>query len=1140
MIRLEAESLIASLTLIFIKLTFKIMNNYVLRQIAMLSKWTFYGLIAQLICTGILLAGDGQAQSIKSVKEHYIVIELKNNSIIEVFNKIEQKTGYNFAYEKGEVNSNLRLNKTYNGKVLVSDVLLDISEEANLKFRQVNKSIIVSEKKGKSSDSQNLEIIIQGITITGKVTSSEDSEGLPGANIIVKGSSQGTVTDAEGFYSLDVPGEESILVFSSVGYLLEEVVVGNKSVIDFVMTPDVTALQEIIVVGYGTVRKSDLTGSVASVKSEELNQFPTADPIQALQGRASGVQVQSTNGGEPGADYLVIVRGNTSINASNTPLYVVDGFPGASLPPAEVIESMEILKDASATAIYGSRGANGVIMVTTKKGNSGRVNVDFNSSYSTQNILNEYDLMNARQHGEYMNDIDAFDGSPPTYPNPGSLGEGTDWQDEILQTGHIVNNNLAISGGSDKVQYYISGNVYNQKGIILNSGFSRYSLTSNIDARLSKRIKVGVNFFARRVNNDQISTQEGSSGSQGGGVLTSALVFSPTVGIFDDDGVAYSTDPNLQGFDNPVAMSRERISEEITDYLQSNIYAEFDITNDLAFKAVLGTTAANSMLGEYESSKLFYAGDFGGIGQVSNGKNTSLLSENYLTYTKSFDSGHSLTAMAGFSYQSFTAMNSSAKGSGFLTDATEYWNLGSAAVFERPYSNLSERELISYYGRINYNFKDRYLLTVTARRDGSSTLAEGNKWDSFPSGAFSWNAHKESFLNESEVISRMKLRASYGISGNQSVSAYSSLAKLRFVMSVYNGSPVNAVSPLSLANSNLAWEKTAQANFGLDFGLFDDKVVLTADYYDMTTSDLLFDAPIPDYLGAGSTYLKNIGETRNKGIELSLGIKDIVKAINWNTNFNISFNKNEVLELPEGNDIFYRSRPGHMIGINNTHVLREGEAIGLFYGYVYEGVQQSGDELLTNAEGVGGERFRDIENDGILDDQDRTIIGDPNPDFHWGWDNNFRFKGFDLNIFFQGVQGNDILNYTRLWLEDGVGRRNSTVALLNRWTPTNTDTDVPMATTERTQRLSSRWIEDGSYIRLKNVSLGYSLPSSLVEKLNIRSLRIYVSGQNLWTSTDYKGFDPEVSTSGRSTRRGMDYGSYPNTKNYTVGLNLGF
>jgi len=1114
------------------------MNKFLLKRIIMLSKFAMYGFLMQLLAINILVAFDSSAQKDLSVKEIYINLEGTQTTIIEAFKSIEAQTALKLNYEEKDIDSSVKVPHSF-GKLTVEEVLLNISKVSDLKFKRVNQNINALKSRKQSRAIEEVISFLEDINVSGKVTDETGSE-LPGVNIIIKGTTSGTVTDIEGNYALAVPNENSILVFSSVGFLSSEVVVGIRTSIDVALDADVTALDEILVVGYGTVKKSDVTGSVASVKSDELNQFPTVNPVQALQGRMSGVEVQSTNGGEPGSSYSILIRGNSSINASNSPLFVVDGFPNGTLPPADDIESIEVLKDASATAIYGSRGSNGVVMITTKRGSAGKSRINYATSFSTQKQIKKYDLVNATQYAEYMNELDNLSGSTPSFSNPSSLGEGTDWQDEILQTGHIQNHNLSISGGNENVRYYVSGTMYDQKGIVINSDFKRYSLTSNVDAQLSNRVKVGVNLFARRSDSNQISSKEGTPGSQGGGVLTTALVFSPTLGTYGNDGATYTTDPNLIGFDNPLAMAKERISQSVTDYLQSSVFAELEILDDLKFRTVLGVTTSNSMSGSYQSSKLTYAGGFGGIGKVDTRKNTSLLSENYLTYSRNFGDDHTFTALAGYSYQSSTSASSSASGSGFLTDATEYWNLSAAATFERPNSNLSETDLLSYFGRVNYNFKDRYLFTATARRDGSSTLAKGNEWNFFPSGAFAWNAHNEAFLEGSEVVSQLKVRASHGVSGNQSVGAYSSLATLRFVFAVFNGTTVNAVSPLTLANGDLIWERTAQSDFGLDLGLFKDKVILTADYYDMTTSNLLFDAPIPRYIGVGSTYLKNIGKTGNKGLEMSLQVRDIVKTIKWNTSFNVAFNKNQAKVLPdEGQDIFYSSRPGNFVGINTTHVLREGEPLGLMYGYVYEGVQQSGDELLTGAEGIGGERFRDIEEDGILDDMDRAVIGDPNPDFHWGWTNSFSYKGIDLNIFFQGMQGNDMLNYTRLWLEDGVGRRNVTTALLDRWTTTNTDTDVPSASINRIQRLSSRWIEDGSYIRLKNIAIGYNIPADLISKLNIRSLRIYVSGQNLWTSTDYKGYDPE-SGRGSTLSRGVDFGSYPNTKNFTVGINLGF
>jgi TonB-linked SusC/RagA family outer membrane protein len=494
--------------------------------------------------------------------------------------------------------------------------------------------------------------------------------------------------------------------------------------------------------------------------------------------------------------------------------------------------------------------------------------------------------------------------------------------------------------------------------------------------------------------------------------------------------------------------------------------------------------------------------------------------------------------MGGYSFQSFSSESSTASGSGFLTDASTWWNLGGASISEQPSSSLVESELSSFYGRINYSIKDRYLFTANARYDGSSRFAKNNKWAFFPSGAFAWNVYKEGFLADSETISQLKLRASYDITGNQAISPYESLARFRYVFSVDNGDIVNAVSPLSVANNDLSWESTAQADFGLDLGLFNNKLLINADYYNKKTSDLLFSVPLPYYTGYYQQ-LKNIGEVENKGFEFAVEVVDIVKAIHWNSKFNISLNRNKVLALPEGNDVLYRSAPGQFVGIQNSQILKEGEPIGSFFGLIYEGVQQSGDELLDGAEGLGGERFKDVLEDGILTNEDRTIIGDPNPDFYWGWNNNFSFKNFDLNIFIQGVQGNDMINYTRMGLESQLGRLNTTTAILDSWTPANTDTDVP-SMVARNERLSSRWVEDGSFIRLENVVLGYNFPKSMLNKMKLGSLRIYVSGQKLLTFTNYKGFDPEVSWSSGNRNLGLDYGSYPNTRNFTVGVNVGF
>ncbi|MFK5972102.1 MAG: TonB-dependent receptor, partial [Flavobacteriaceae bacterium] len=1003
-----------------------------------------------------------------------------------------------------------------------------------------NETVIVKRVKNISLKESNIDLN-QQLTIKGAVRG-EDGNFLVGASIVEKGTTNGTQSDFDGNFSLTVTDKNTILSVSYIGYETKEVQVANQTNLVITLLESTASLEEVVVIGYGAVKKSDLTGSIASIKSKDLNSFPTSDAVQALQGRAAGVVVQSVNGGEPGAEYTVRIRGNTSINSSNDPLFVVDGFPQGFLPSSEDIASIEILKDASATAIYGSRGANGVVLITTKKGRAGVMKINFNTSYSTQKQIKKYDLLNAWQYAEYVNELDALGNSSATFLDPASLGIGTDWQNEIEQQGEIKNYNLSVSGGNDNINYYVSGTLFDQKGIIRKSNFKRYSLLSNVNAKVSQRLNVGVNLSVRRIDSDRTSSKEGTTGGRGGGVLSSALIFTPTEGIFEVDGITYTSDQFQPLIDNPISLINEMTDDNINDYFQGLVFAEIKLLNNLKFKTVIGATVSNNFKGKYQSSRLNFGGGVGGIAEVENSKQTSVLLQNYLTYSLDFGE-HSLIALGGYDYEKKKVMNNSSGASGFITDSFLYNNLNAGAVREILESFNSTTTLAAFYGRITYNFKDRYLLTATGRYDGSSVLAEGNEWDFFPSGALAWNVHNEDFLNKSNMVSQLKLRASYGVTGSQAVSPFSSLAILSTgVIFVFDGDVQNAVIPQTLANQNLMWERTAQTNLGVDLGFLKDKLFLTADYYDIKTTKLLFQAPIPAYLGLRGTFLKNIGETGNKGFELSLGVRDIGGTLRWNTAFNIAANKSTIVKLPDdGSDIFYASGAPGQLGLNNTQVLREGEPIGLFYGFVYEGVQQSGDVILTGSEGLGGEKFKDVNGDGILDiDGDRDIIGDPNPDFTWGWNNSFTYKDFDLNFFFQGSQGNEILNYTKFVLDDGIGVNNPTTDFLNRWTPTNIDTNVPKASITRSRRLSSRWVEDGSYIRLKNISLGYALPSKVIDKFNINSLRIYVSGQNLWTSTDYSGFDPEVGRNGAIQGIGIDFGSFPNTMSFTLGLSFSF
>lgn len=1117
------------------------MRIKLLDQIIYMSKIALYSVVIQAMLASVLMATSAEGQT-KSIEKIYLSVKFEETKLEEIFKEIEERTAFKFAFNETLINLQEKITVHVNNNSL-GEVLRVLSKESHLKFRRVGSDIFVSNtESNKPEVSEKLLSIdsLEGREISGRVNSADSPSGLPGVNILIKGTTRGTVSDINGNYKLQI-NDGDVLSFTYIGYMTHEVAVGDQSVIDVNLIIDAENLEEIVVIGYGTVLKSDVTGSVASVSSEELTAYPASGITQALQGRAPGLSVQSNNG-DPGGSYKVRIRGGTSINASSDPLFVVDGFPTGSAPPAEDIESIEILKDASATAIYGSRGANGVIMITTKRGKSGETKVNFSSSYSVQSEINNLDLLNGQEFAEYINTFEASFGRPEPYADPASFRNGTDWQDAILQQGSIENYNVSVSGGNDHVKYYASGIYYNHKGIIKNSDYQRYSITSNLDIKASDRVNVGLNLFVRRIGQGAVKTQETSGGIQNLGVIGSAYKFEPIQGIYDVNG-DFTTSTIGDPQDNPFALATQRQSDTQEDRVQPNIYAEVEIFDGLKFRTNFGTVISNERMGYYVPRTLLQGMGVNGLAELEFKRGTTLLNENYFTYSKKFGANHNFTVVGGYSYQSFTKEFSFSGSQTFVNDAGIYWNLRGGANPLIPSSALEESVLSSYYGRLMYSFKSKYLVTVTNRYDGSSRFAKNNKWAYFPSAALGWNMHKESFLSGIDAISELKLRASYGVTGNQAIDPYESLASLEDVLAVEQGNIVNAVAPATIANDDLTWESTTQIDVGVDLGLLGDRIVLNADYYRMVTSDLLFQIPLPLYSGTPNGYLGNAGEVENKGFELGINSVNIDGAFKWNMDVNISANRNKILSLSDTVDILYKNVPGATLS-DDQQILRAGQPIGLFYGYVYEGVQQEGEEGLTYGEGVGGEKFRDIDEDKVLTAEDRTIIGDPNPNFIWGLNNTFTFKGIDLNIFFQGSQGNDIANYTRLELDGLVAKSNATSAVKRSWTAENPNTDVP-AVKSRPARFSSRWIEDGSYIRLKSVALGYTFPSVVLEKIKLRSARFYISGQNLWTSTNYSGVDPEVgfrsSGAGDSNKNlGLDYMSYPMAKSYTIGLSIGF
>jgi len=775
--------------------------------------------------------------------------------------------------------------------------------------------------------------------VNGTITD-QSGEPLIGVSVMVQGTTTGTITDIDGSFELSTPAD-AVLEASYVGYQTQTIPVNGQSNINVSMGVDAEVLDEVVVVGYGTVKKSDVTGSVSSVKAEELQAFPVLNAGQALQGRAAGVVVQTQNGGEPGAPVSIRVRGSSSLNASSDPLVVVDGFVGASFPQQNDIESIEILKDASATAIYGSRGSGGVILVTTKQGRTGKPTIEINSDVSTQQTTNRLDLLDASGFARYQNMIRTNVGDAPYVQG----SENTDWQDEIYKTGSTQNHQMSVSGGSDNVNYYVSGTYFNQDGIVVNSDFNKIQFLANVDAKVGKRLRLGLNNVSSRSNQNGVSTQStgrdaiGSVNGGGDDVIALAFRFSPDQGRFGADG-NFSQNTVGDAIENPWAVATQITNTARVDDTRNNVYADLKIAEGLNFKTTVGyrTQNANQSYFKPQTFVLSLGGGF-----LENVARTNLLNENYLTYTRAIGNGN-FTATAGHSYQKNTTQGFEAGARELLSDVFGTDNLEAGQIDQRTVdSRFSETEIESVFGRFNVEWANKYLVTATVRRDGASNFAANNKYAVFPSVAAGWKISNESFLANNNTISNLKLRASWGLTGNQAIGPYESL-------SVFNVQPPGEIDgPFGVelareANPDLKWETSAQTNVGFDLGLFQDRITFTADYYNIDTDDLLaIDRASNFYLGTTDLdVLKNVGSINNNGIELSLTSNNINRnGFRWTTNLNFARNRNEVVSLSGGNEIIGSGAPGYFSGAT-TYILREGEALGQFWGLDYQGVYQGG------------------------------------------------------------------------------------------------------------------------------------------------------------------------------------------------------
>jgi TonB-linked SusC/RagA family outer membrane protein len=1002
-----------------------------------------------------------------------------------------------------------------------------------------------------------------GRQVTGTVTGTTDSGPLPGVTVLLKGTTNGATTDGQGRFSLAVPaGTEAVLVFSSVGYEPLEVRAGSRTSIEVVrLKESATDLNDVVVVGYGTQRKRDITGAVGSITAAQVAETPIARTEQILQGRVSGVQVTQSNSA-PGGGLTVRIRGINSISSGNDPLYVIDGFPGAgdlnSINPAD-IESIEVLKDASATAIYGSRGANGVVLVTTKRGKAGRNVINLEAYTGIATVRNKYKLMNATQFAQYLNDVQQRTNTetpasaralPYTQAQIDALGDGTDWQDAIFQTGRTDNYQLGFNGGNEDTRYNLSFNYFSQKGIVLNSDFKRGTVRFNLDRKISNKLSLG--FTSQVGATGENRTLANTNGGSAGGVILDALRFSPINPVRDADGnYTYSNTPlpYVENVGNPVAYAELAQSKYTTLRGLLNVAGNYEILPSLTARVTVGVDGFNVLQSAFLPSTTFLGANTNGAANQNTTFNYSWVNENTLTYDKQFGKIHALNVVAGFSIQQFMNSGTGAGSNNFFSNTLGSDNLGLGANVLTPSSYRNANQLASYYARANYRLLDKYLFTFTMRADGSSRFGANNKWGYFPSAAVAYRLIDEDFMKGLTAFSDFKIRASYGITGNQEIGSYASQARYSANGYVSGATRLVGLSPNNIPNPNLTWESTASTDIGLDIGLLKNRLTFTADVYYKKTSDLLLNVSLPQTSGFGSILL-NAGSVQNKGLEVALNSVNFEgKGFGWTTNLNFSLNRNKVLDLNGEFERFVGSSSSSIFpgaaGVTNT--LRVGQPIGSFYGYVSQGLWQTPDEIA--ASGItapkylpGDPRYADLNGDKKIDGSDRTIIGSAQPNFIYGLTNNFTFGPVSLNIFFQGVQGSDILNLNRYELESGFTTTNKLASVVDRWTGPGTSNSIPKAnsTVRRNTGIVSDVIEDGSFLRLKTVTLGYTIPVPSYLGA-IKGANIYVTAQNLVTWTKYSGFDPEVNSFGSNAlSQNTDYNAYPNQRLYIAGLRLNF
>ena len=1082
-------------------------------------------------------------------------LNMRNATVEDVLLEVEKNSEFYFLYNSKLIDVDRLVNiRLKNGNI--ESILKTIFADTDVTYKIEDRQIILSKKEFNSFLAQQKKRV-QGIV------KDENGESIIGASIVIAGTNIGTVSDVDGNFNLEVSDDATLLI-SYIGYLPQKVTVGNQTNLNITLREDTQALDEVVVIGYGTAKKSDITGSVASVKVGELREGVTSSVDQMLLGKSAGVNVVQSSG-EPGGGFSINIRGASSINAGNSPLYVIDGVPIDNARPissasilgfnanrsprnplssinASDIESIEVLKDASATAIYGSRGANGVILITTKGGRKGeKAQVSYQGYIGIQNPANKLKLLNAQDYKRILNEIiDA--GGDDESNRVGDIangGKGTDWQDEITHKNAIVHDHqLSFSGGTEKTAYYVSLNYMDQEGLIRNTSFDRYSARVNLQSDINSRLKIGVNATGSYMKDHFVANGFGTN--EGAGAMYAAFNFDPTYGVMDDEG-KYITSP-LHTIDNPVAITEGMRSHSDSYRFLASAYGEYTLMEGLSARLNLGTDFMNESRKSFVSSLTKEGGNNGGIAANQNSEKSNYLIEGTLNYTKTFGI-HSFNALGGVTYQRFVTSSLNNTASDFPNESLGADNvgIGNQETF-RITNSVTGNRLASYIGRINYSLLDKYLITATLRADGSSRFGKNNRFGYFPSTALAWKMSNENFLKEVDFLTSLKFRASWGKTGNQEIGDFPSLSTFeRAGYAIWDGRQITGTQPAKMPNPDLKWESTEQVNIGFDFGFFNNRINGNIDYFQKKTTDMLLNLPVPQSTGY-TDILSNIGRIDNHGFEFLINTVNIdTKNFSWQSGISFSTMKNKVKDLGGIEEIIIGAGYNH---VTQVVIQKPGLPLNAYYGWEIDGIWQTGDDFSKFTEDYqpGDLKYVDQNGDGVIDDKDRVVLGNSFPDFQWSFSNTFTYKDFELFVFFEGVEGVDMLNGNLIdnYFPINFRRNKFSELYQNRWTADNPSNEYPSFENPLKfgrRVANSKTVQDASYIRLKTVRLSYTLPKKMIPAVS--GLQLYATAENLFTITDYIGLDPAVNPNNNANFR-MDFNAYPTSRTFIFGAKIDF